>query len=298
MLRKKASLTLIVLLAAGIIWNFPSNVQAEREPHVLIFNVAEAFGGVINVDGQQVQTKTKGNYFQSYYTLLGYALGVDFKEATNLATFDREFKSGEFNLISFEYHGLQDNPDLQQWIDDNADAIKTYVEEGGFVVYTGGRDAADIPLVKIVAPGLAESLGGFPVADKCCIGILPDTPLTKDMADILDTSKSTDPTFVGDGNLPGYEIAKLPAHANVAGDLLDDPAFALIVYGRIGKGGYVFSGSAEIVNLAMGFGVPEMSEDSHILWRNILNWASDAILSVEPADKLSTTWGRIKASRY
>ena len=94
MLRMKVSLTFLMLLAVGIMWSLPSNVQAEREPHVLIFNVAEAFGGVINVDGQQVQTKTKGNYFQSYYTLLGYALGVDFKEAADLNSFDREFKSG------------------------------------------------------------------------------------------------------------------------------------------------------------------------------------------------------------
>ena len=296
MLRMKVSLTLMMLLAIGVIWSLPSSVQA-REPNVLIFNAGEVFGGIVkDLDkGIDVETKTKGNYFQSYYSLLGFANGVDFKEVDTLAAFDREFRSGEWNLFSFDYHGIQANVDLQKWIDDNADAIKTYVEEGGFVVYTGGRDDEDIPLVKIVAPGLAESLGGFPVADKCCIGIIPDTPLTKDMADILDTSRSTDPTFVGDGNLPGYEIAKLPAHANVAGDLLDDPAFALIVYGRIGKGGYVFSASAEIVNLGMGFGVPEMSEDSHLFWRNVLNWASDAILSVEPGDKLPITWGKIKA---
>jgi hypothetical protein len=45
----------------------------------------------------------------------------------------------------------------------------------------------------------------------------------------------------------------------------------------------------------MGFGIPEMSEDSFTFWVNILDWFAEEMLAVvNPTDSLPTTWGHIR----
>jgi hypothetical protein len=73
---------------------------------------------------------------------------------------------------------------------------------------------------------------------------------------------------------------------------IDD--IAAIIYGKYGRGGYVF-GTAEITNLDMGFGIPDMSEDSFTFWVNMLDWFAEEMLAVSDlADNLATTWGHIR----
>lgn len=290
MLKVKAFFVLLTVIALGVAWSFPFTVQAAREPTVLVINTTPGQWGLCC--GSFAAAKNKGAYFDALFKHLGYKDGVDFKEIKNdVNQFDKELFSGNWDIFIVSYHGWRDSPELQAWVDKNKDKIEQWFRDGHGVVSTGGRDAEDVPLVKIF--GLDKALVAGGAADKCCIKIVPNTPLTKGMAEKLDTSKSGDPTFFGDGSFIGYDKGKLPKDVEVAAVSPVDGK-PVIVYGRFGRGGYVLSGSAEITNLDMGFGQPEMSKDSFTLWKNIVDWFAEEVLSVEPAGKLSTTWGRIK----
>ena len=155
---------------------------------------------------------------------------------------------------------------------------------------TGGRDPEDLPLVQLLGLGGADVATGIPT--QCCINMLPNTPLSKGMEKVLDCSKSGSPSFFGDGTT--HDRRKLPKDVEVAAVSPADDNIAAIVYGRFGNGGFIITGSAEVTNLEMGFGQPEMSKDSFTLWQNILNWFAEEGLAVSPSGKLSTSWGKIK----
>ena len=233
----------------------------------------------------------KGTYFDALFKHLGYKDGVDFKEIKNdVDKFDKKLFGGNWDIFVVSYHGLRDSPELQAWVDKNKDKIEQWLRDGHGVVSTGGRDHQDVPLVEIL--GLGGALVPTGIGAQCCVKIIPNTPLTKGMAEKLDTSKSGDPTFFGDGQT--YDRGKLPKGVEVAAVSPASDKIVAIAFGRFGSGGFVLSGSAEITNLDMGFGQPEMSPDSFTLWKNIVDWFAEEVLSVKPADKLSATWGRIK----
>lgn len=236
--------------------------------------------------------KNKGAYFDALFKHIGYKDGVDFKEVKNdVNLFDKELFSGNWDIFIVSYHGWRDSPELVGWAEKNRDKVEKWLSDGHGVVSTGGRDAEDRVLVRIL--GLEASLTpAAPVAgNKCCVKVIPNTPLTKGMAEILDTSKSGDPSLFGDGD--AYDMGKLPKDVGVAAVSTVNDKVATIIYGKFGRGAFVL-GSAEITNLDMGFGQPEMSKDSFTLWKNIVDWFVEALTVVEPAGKLSTTWGRIK----
>ena len=299
MLRMKVSLTLIMLLAIGVIWSFSSSVEA-RDVSFLVFNATPDSWGKWEqkIDDQE---GLPGNFYDAIFKQFGFTDGQDFKEiiGDDVKKMDTEIFSGNWDVIVFSYHNWRDSPDLQAWIADNGPKFKAFLDEGHGVISTGGRDAEDVPLITLF-DGMDQALAGFPVADKCCLAYVPDTPLTKDMmGGIIDTSKSPDPTFVGDGNFPGYDRSKLPGHANVAAEDIGDPNIAVIVYGRVARGAYVLSGSAEITNMNMGFGQKILGEgNSWLLWRNMIDWFEDSNLrSVKPGHKLPVTWAKIKSGR-
>jgi len=172
-----------------------------------------------------------------------------------------------------------------------ASAFGSWIRNGHGVVSTGGRDPEDIPLVEIF--GLDKALVPTGIAGQCCVEVVPDTQLTKEMGKKIDASKSGSPTLFGDGQ--AYDKEKLPEHTEVAALHPTNDKIAAIVYGRFGRGGYVF-GSAEITSLEMGFGIPQMSEDSFIFWKNIVDWFASEGLSVDSTKNLSTTWGSIRTN--
>lgn len=291
MLRLKVSFGLLMIVALGVAWSLPLSVQAARKPTVLVANLSPDKWGLCCASFGAA--KNPGTYFNALFKHLGYTEKVDFKEETSVNKFDSELFSGKWDIFVVSYHAWRDSPDLQAWVDKNKDKIEKLIRDGHGVVSTGCRDDQDIPLVRIIGLGGALAPGNAP--NKCCIKMLPNTPLSKGMAEKLDTSKSGDPTFFGDGNFLGYDKGKLPKDAGVAAVSPDDDKVAVIAFGRLGRGGYVLSGSAEITNLDMGFGQPEMSPDSFTLWQNIVDWFETDGLSVEAAGKLPTTWGRVKA---
>lgn len=292
MLRGKVRFALLTIVALGISWSLPLSVQAARKPTVLVINIGPDKWGLCCASF--AAAKNPGTYFNALFKHLGYTDGVDFKEVQqSVNKFDSELFSGKWDIFVVSYHGWRDSPELQAWVDKNKDKIEKWIRDGHGVVSTGCRDDQDIPLVRIFGLGGVLVPGNAP--NKCCIKVVPNTPLTKGMADKIDTSKSGDATFFGDGNFLGYDKKKLPKDVGVAAVSLDDDNVAVIAFGRLGRGGYVLSGSAEITNLDMGFGQPEMSPDSFTLWKNIVDWFETDGLSVEPANKLPTTWGRVKA---
>ena len=308
MLRIRVSLILITLLAIGAIWSLPSTVEA-RDVTFLVFNNTPESWGVwgppardpATFDGGKIKTALQGTWYDAIFKQFGFTEGQDFLEiiGDDIARFDRELWSGEWDVIVFNYHIWRDSPDLQAWIQDNGNKLKEFMDEGHGVISTGGRDPEDRPLVALW-DGMDKALAGFPVADKCCLAYVEGTPLTKDMVGgIIDTSKSPDPTFVGDGDFPGYDVGLLPGHATVAAEDIGDPNIAIIVYGRVAKGAYVLSGSAEITNMNMGFGQKELGQgNSWLLWRNMIDWFEDANLrAVNPKSKLPMTWAQIKTGR-
>ena len=73
MFRVKVSFILLTLFALCASWSLPTSVQA-REPHVLIFNVAEEFGGLVNDLDKGIQDGEV--VFNLYLILLIVGLGA------------------------------------------------------------------------------------------------------------------------------------------------------------------------------------------------------------------------------
>jgi hypothetical protein len=287
-MRKEILFMVLMAVALGVAWSFPFTAQAAKKPTVLVINTTPGQWGLCCASF--AAAKNKGIYFDALFKHLGYTNGVDFKEVQDVNDFDKELFSGKWDIFVVSYHGWRDSPALQGWIKKKDKELEQWFKNAHGVVSTGGRDAEDVPLAKLL--GFGEALVAAVAADKCCIKMIPNTPLSKGMAEKLDTSKSGDPSLFGDGQ--AYDKGKLPKGAEVAAVSLQDDKNVAITYGRFGTGGYVLA-AAEITNLDMGFGQPEMSKDSFTLWQNIVDWFGSGGLSVEPSGKLPTSWGRIKA---
>jgi len=292
---KKILFALFTLVAFGAVWTFPLSAQA-RKPTVLVINTSSGDYGRCCSSFPGAPADRLGTFFDALFKHLDYTDGVDFKEIINdVDEFDQEVFSGKWDIFIISYHGLQYSAALRTWVDENKGKIEEWVRKGHGVVSCGGRDPEDIPLTGIF--GIDEALcpHGMAGLDQCCVRTVPNTPLTKGMAEVLDGSKAVGaPSLFGqDGQ--AYDVGRLPQHANVAALHPTNDDIAAIVYGKFGKGGYIF-GSAEITNLDMGFGIPEMSEDSFTFWVNIVDWFAGEGLAVgNPTDNLPTTWGYIRA---
>jgi hypothetical protein len=294
MLKGKIHFTLLTLAALGIVWSFPLSIQA-REPTVLVINTSSGDYGRCCSSFPNAPADRLGTFFDALFRHLDYTDGVDFKEIIDdVAQFDQEVFSGKWDIFIISYHGLQYSATLRAWVDTNADKIEQWVSDGHGIVSTGGRDPEDIPLVAIFGLDTALCPHGMAGFDQCCIRMVPDIPLTKGMEEILDSRKATGaPSLFGqDGQ--AYGVGSLPQHAQVAALHPNNDDIAAIVYGRFGRGAYVF-GTAEITNLDMGFGIPDMSEDSFTFWVNMMNWFAEEMLAVPNlTDDLPTTWGYIR----
>lgn len=290
-MKKKAFFAVLTVIALTIAWSFPASVQAARKPTVLVINTTPGQWGLCCASF--AAAKNPGTYFNALFKHLGYTDGVDFKEVKNdVNEFDKALFSGKWDIFVVSYHGWRDSPDLQGWIKKKDKDLEQWLKAGHGMVSTGGRDAEDVPLAKLL--GFGEALVAAVAADKCCIKVIPNTPLTKGMVEKLDTSTSGDPSLFGDGQ--AFDKGKLPKGAEIAAVSLQDDKNVAIAYGRFGSGGYVLA-SAEITNLDMGFGQPEMSKDSFTLWKNIVDWFASGGLAVDTKGKLATNWGWVK-SKY
>jgi hypothetical protein len=246
MLKAEKVLVLLTMVAAGSGWSAPSAAEA-RSPTVLVMNVSPGSWGLCC--NQFPGAQNPGTYFDALFSHLGYTDRVDFKEVTDVNLFAAEVFSGEWDIFVVSYHGWRDSPELVAWIDQNKAALESWIREGHGVVSTGGRDPQDLSLVETVGLDGALVSDGVAGSGVCCVSMLPGTALSEGMGATLDASSSGDPTLFGAGQ--SYDRGSLPAGVEVAAVSTTDANIAAIVFGELGEGAYVLSGSTEITNLPM-----------------------------------------------
>ena len=207
---------------------------------------------------------------------------------TTMADFEAAWADrGSYDVLLFAYHSFNIGG-MAAWLEAEVSNLEAWVNSGGIFVGTAGRDEAELPIA--TAFGLSVSNPGG--ASQALLVLEPGHPIAADIPDgALDASKHGATTPVN-GEI--YD-APLPAWASVVGR--DSAGEVITVAGRYGNGVLWLAAGFEIQNIhAGGDATSSMLPGYREIWANFLNWATEVAI-VEPASKLTSTWGNIKSDQ-
>jgi hypothetical protein len=190
---------------------------------------------------------------------------------------------GSYDVLIFAYHAFNDAT-MAEWLGPEVSNLEAWVDSGGIFLGTAGRDPAELPIA--AAFGLAVSNPGTGV--NAVVPLEPGHPITAGIGDTIESTGSDNTPLNGE-----IYDEPLPAWASVV--TRDSVGDVTSVAGRYGNGILWLGSGFEIQNMGSA-GDAEASTfvGYRELWENFLDWATSGATAVEPASKLTSTWGAIK----
>jgi hypothetical protein len=187
---QKSTKTLSLILAFSVI--FSSIAFAARKDVPILY---------VNTNSAQVEGQSLKDIL---VVPAGYA---NVKEVNSYDDFQAEWaNSANYEILIFSYHGIQQDPALVDWLNENGSALVNWIKAGGIMIACAGRDPEEKPLADLFELSFDETNKG---QTEAIVPLEPGTPFANGIdGNQLDSSASGDNTPL-DGEfykepLPGW----------------------------------------------------------------------------------------------